>query len=334
MAAVLGLSTAKVTVVNNAPKSSTDKAGLRLHLEDCCCICLEKVPIDLTKYFRQTCCGKGIHIHCYNEIMRSGMSKEQKSNCPHCREFDWPEDSPEDVLRLQKWSDKGKAWAQTLLGTCYRQGTGIEQSHSKAFDLYKMAAEQDDPNAMVCLGLMYRNGYGVEHSLEAANGWWKKAELYGIANATRNINWANPMGSAVHVSSFVGSTTESVLCSSCGTPETTEHKLKACKGCHTTQYCNRKCQMQHWGVGKHRAECKKESEVSTRSTKFTTPAAAGAANGEGVRSRWPVVIWNAIVSTTRRRVVALVVLALVVYLMPYVVLAGLVATVVLWMGVV
>ena len=49
-----------------------------------------------------------------------------------------------------------------------------------------------------------------------------------------------------------------LLCSTCGTPETTDRILRACKQCHTTQYCNKKCQRQHWGEGGHNKECKKE----------------------------------------------------------------------------
>ena len=53
-------------------------------------------------------------------------------------------------------------------------------------------------------------------------------------------------------------TPDSVFCSSCGSTETPEHKLKACKDCHTTQYCNTACQRKHWGEGGHKRECKKE----------------------------------------------------------------------------
>ena len=63
-----------------------------------------------------------------------------------------------------------------------------------------------------------------------------------------------------------------LLCSTCGTPETTDRILRSCKQCHTTQYCNtacqrkhwsegghhKKCQRQHWGEGGHKRECKKE----------------------------------------------------------------------------
>ena len=56
---------------------------------------------------------------------------------------------------------------------------------------------------------------------------------------------------------------DSLLCSFCGTPETTEHELKACKGCHTTQYCNTDCQTKHWEEG-HKAECKKERKKQQR----------------------------------------------------------------------
>ena len=65
-------------------------------------------------------------------------------------------------------------------------------------------------------------------------------------------------GSTDNKETTTTTTSDSLLCSSCGTPETAEHELKACKGCHTTQYCNKECQMQHWGEGGHRTKCKKQ----------------------------------------------------------------------------
>ena len=49
-----------------------------------------------------------------------------------------------------------------------------------------------------------------------------------------------------------------LLCSTCGTPETTDRILRSCKQCHTTQYCNTTCQRQHWRFGGHNKQCKKE----------------------------------------------------------------------------
>ena len=37
--------------------------------------------------------------------------------------------------------------------------------------------------------------------------------------------------------------------------------LRACKQCHTTQYCNKKCQRQHWSEGGHKRECTKKNNL-------------------------------------------------------------------------
>ena len=49
-----------------------------------------------------------------------------------------------------------------------------------------------------------------------------------------------------------------LLCSTCGTPEPTDHKFSRCSRCLKTRYCNTACQRKHWGEGGHKRECKKE----------------------------------------------------------------------------
>ena len=52
------------------------------------------------------------------------------------------------------------------MGTLYQRGLGVGQDASKAFALYKTAADQGDPNGQVYLGIRYENGDGVAKDAE------------------------------------------------------------------------------------------------------------------------------------------------------------------------
>ena len=95
---------------------------------------------------RMTCCGKATHKHCRDNFFGSGLSREQKSKCPHCQVKLVSNDETFELAR--GWADKGKAWAQSDLGNKYQLGTGVEQSYEKAMEYYTLALQQDDPNAM------------------------------------------------------------------------------------------------------------------------------------------------------------------------------------------
>ena len=62
--------------------------------------------MDVTKLVRMTCCGKGIHLKCWDKYNNSNMTNEQKSKCPHCRTKPPPE--KEIIKNLRKWVKKGK----------------------------------------------------------------------------------------------------------------------------------------------------------------------------------------------------------------------------------
>ena len=50
-----------------------------------CSICLDVLPKDFAKCARATCCGKGMHIKCRDNMCSSKMSMEQKNRCVMCR---------------------------------------------------------------------------------------------------------------------------------------------------------------------------------------------------------------------------------------------------------
>ena len=155
----------------------------------------------------------------------------------------------------------GHAGVHYNLGILYRNGQGVEQSFERAIELFEMAAANEDADAQSNLGSMYYSGQGVEQSFEFAREWWTKAAEQGHEDAIENLKILDEME---------GKTTTPTTrqCSTCGAPETTDHKLRSCKKCHVTQYCNRKCQLKHWNEGGHKRECKKlrQPQQTTKST--------------------------------------------------------------------
>ena len=82
------------------------------------------------------------------------MTEKQKSQCVMCR-TKYPSSDKETVEQLRPWVEKGKAWAQFVLGQQYERGLGVEQSYQQARELYELAASQGNATAQYNLGDMY-----------------------------------------------------------------------------------------------------------------------------------------------------------------------------------
>ena len=62
--------------------------------------------------------------------------------------------APEKAIPwLEKAAEQGQARAQSLLGSCYRDGDGVEADAAQAAEWYGKAAKQNYPPAMCSLGL-------------------------------------------------------------------------------------------------------------------------------------------------------------------------------------
>ena len=127
-----------------------------------------------------------MHLWCYKEIHASSLSHEQKNTCPFCR-AKYPTSKEETIEWLRPWVEKGKAWAQDMLGDMYRDGVGVEQSYQRARELYELAASQGFAEVQYSLGLMYREGHGVDQSHERAVEYYKAAAGQGSADAQNNL---------------------------------------------------------------------------------------------------------------------------------------------------
>ena len=262
--------------------------------EDVCPVCIEPLQKDPKKCIRNVCCGKGIHKWCNEGIKVSSLSHEQKNMCPLCRAT-YPRSNEEKIDQLHRWVDKGKAWAQYLLGQryeygvlvdqsyqqakelyefaasqgyasaqynlgiTYHQGQGVDQSYERAKEYYEAAARQGHDTAQYTLGTLYHNGRGVEQSFETARAWWMKAAEQGFENA---------IGALQQLDEIEGRTTPSFIpkpfeCASCYRPhDPSEHKLRPCNRCHRVYYCRRECQVKHWKAefNGHKKLCNKKSK--------------------------------------------------------------------------
>ena len=74
------------------------------------------------------------------------------------------EDYETAVEVARKFAEENNAEAQNLLGNCYANGYGVEQSYTEAVKWFTLAAKQEDARAQCNLGLCYANGDGVKQS--------------------------------------------------------------------------------------------------------------------------------------------------------------------------
>jgi uncharacterized protein len=263
---------------------------------DVCCICLDELPMDVTKLMQFTCCGKTCCLECDNNVMKSTMPDDLKHRCHQCRK-PAPKNDKEQIERLREWVDKGEAWAQGMMaqwyrdGNCglkqsyvmaamllekavaqddpdsmynlallYRKGQGVVQSFEKAAELYTIAAEQGNVGAMSNLGNLYIQGDGVDQSNELAREWWTKAANVGHETAINNLKILDKEEAKSTTKSAPTTTAAappSICCSSCNKPQPSGHTFQKCSGCRTVQYCNKECQRAHWSPGGHKQECKR-----------------------------------------------------------------------------
>ena len=153
---------------------------------DVCPICLDEInwTRDVAEYF---CCGQMTCASCYKKLGETGHGEK----CPTCRQL-LPSNCAEGLALLQEHSSSGKAWAHCKLADIFLEGKNrlgdmsedFEQSDTKAFALFSLAAEQGYAMAQNSLGALYSDGQGVELCLETAADWYLKAAEQGHHQAS------------------------------------------------------------------------------------------------------------------------------------------------------
>jgi TPR repeat protein len=257
-----------------------------------CPICTDALPKLSARFTRLACCGKGLHMKCYKDLMENtSMTYEQKRTCIMCRAKLVKEKSKEAVERLRGWATKGKAWAMATLADRYREGVGVKQSDKKAIELYEMeakggdasaqynlglfydqgingltqsskravefftlAAEQGHVDAQYNLGNMYVRGEGIEQSNSKARDWWTKAAAHGHENAISNLKIMDENEGLISTTTPLPEVVDPniISCSTCGKQQTKEFRLGKC-ACRTKRYCNSQCQKKQYK--QHKKEC-------------------------------------------------------------------------------
>lgn len=111
--------------------------------------------------------------------------------------------TPDPVTAAKIFTDlslKAHPYAQFSLGVMYYSGLGIEQSHSKAFTLYKVSAKNGIPQAYSALGDMYFNGQGIPEDKEEAVKCYENAAKLGDPAAHLSLAQCYNKGSGVEAS--------------------------------------------------------------------------------------------------------------------------------------
>ena len=161
-----------------------------------CPICLEAVPVSSNSCVQfLVCCG---NICCY-KCLRASVSggKMKMSKCPMCRSNLLV--PPKECVRLTKrCADNGRAWALTQMGIYYLEGSACEHGDAvpyqvdkkEAFRLFKLAAEQGDPDAVRNVAQLHYGLYGtvdgVEKCVVKARSIMKEAADLGNLRAQKN----------------------------------------------------------------------------------------------------------------------------------------------------
>ena len=94
-------------------------------------------------------------------------------------------------------AEKGNGDAMFFLGDMYENGEGVTQDYARAFEWYKKAAEKGGVDAMYILGNMYYFGEGVTQDYKRAFEWFKKAAEKGNAVAMNNLGYMYYNGEGV-----------------------------------------------------------------------------------------------------------------------------------------
>jgi len=89
---------------------------------------------------------------------------------------------------LEMWlplAQSGHVLAQTLVGSMYAYGEGIEQNNQEAFKWLSLAANTGSSQAQFNLAILYEQGLGVTANNTLARKWFKAAADQGRKDAAR-----------------------------------------------------------------------------------------------------------------------------------------------------
>lgn len=175
--------------------------------------------------------------------------------------------------KLMKKAKKGNVRAMYELGMAYWRGTGgLRVNRELAESTFKQAAMKGEVNAMFNLGQMLELDSTLEDdpssSLNKAKLWYQKCSDASNGRHEQQQQMARQALDKIDQKLNIGqyAPVERVIetCGSCGTEQTKEKKLKACK-CHKQFYCSSSCQRANWI--EHKSACKAARKVDKKQFK-------------------------------------------------------------------
>ncbi|GET65601.1 kinase-like domain-containing protein [Rhizophagus irregularis DAOM 181602=DAOM 197198] len=95
--------------------------------------------------------------------------------------------------------EQGYLDAQFQLGYCYDFGIGTEVNKVKAFELYKITAENGNKTAQYNLGNCYKSGIGVEKDVIKAFKYYEKSSEQGHLDAQYQLGYCYDFGIGTEV---------------------------------------------------------------------------------------------------------------------------------------
>jgi TPR repeat protein len=93
-------------------------------------------------------------------------------------------------LAHEKWlplAESGHVLAQTLVGSLYVYGEGVERDDTRAAFWFRQAATNGSSQAQYNLGILYEKGWGVEQSNKQARKWFRMAADNGRQDAASRL---------------------------------------------------------------------------------------------------------------------------------------------------
>lgn len=119
---------------------------------------------------------------CYADDFRDGVRAYQRQDFK---------------LAHDKWlplANEGHVLAQTLLGSLYAYGEGVERDDRQAAHWFRLAAEGGSAQAQYNLGILYEKGWGVEQSNDKARKWYRQATNNGRKDAASRLALLTELG--------------------------------------------------------------------------------------------------------------------------------------------
>lgn len=113
--------------------------------------------------------------------------------CLLLKGYRWESSKESGLELLKRMADQGNARAEAELGRAYYFGLGVARNNSLAFNLLKVAAMANDPDAQFYLAVLYSEGDGALPDDNLAVRWLKNAAEAGHQQAQQTLPQAEKM---------------------------------------------------------------------------------------------------------------------------------------------